>query len=89
MEKIWTTNTNDDYVKYLIFRNDGNIYLLGKDNNTRWSTEVILTNSRPYIMLIQDNGNLAVYDNCGKRNWESRTTGQCSGTPGIYFYIKP
>ena len=37
-------------------------------------------------MLIEDNGNLAVYDKCGKRHWESRTTDQC---PGIYFYVKP
>ena len=88
-EKLWTTNTNDHYVSYLNFKNDGNIYLLGKDNNTRWRTEINLTDSKPYMMLIEDNGNLGVYDKCGKRHWESRTTGQCRGTPGIYFYIKP
>ena len=89
MERLWTTNTNDHYVNSLYFKNNGNIYLLGKDNNTRWSTEINLANSKPYMMLIQDNGNLAVFDKCGKIHWESRTTGQCSGTPGIYFYIKP
>ena len=89
MERLWTTNTNDHYVNSLYFKNDGNIYLLGKDNNTRWSTEINLANSKPYMMLIQDNGNLAVFDKCGKIYWESGTTGQCSGTPGIYFYIKP
>ena len=89
MERLWTASTNDHYVKYLHFKNDGNIYLLGKDNNTRWSTEINLVNSKPYMMLIQDNGNLAVFDKCGKIYWESGTTGQCSGTPGIYFYIKP
>ena len=89
MERLWTTNTNDHYVNSLHFKNDGNIYLLGKDNNTRWSTKINLTNSKPYMMLIQGNGNLAVFDKCGKMHWESSTTGQCSGTSGIYFYIKP
>ena len=88
MEKIWTTNTNYDYLNYLNFKNDGNIYLLGEDNNTRWSTEINLVNSKPYMMLIQDDGNLGVYDKCGKRYWESRRSGQCSGTPGIYFFMK-
>lgn len=88
MEKLWTTNTNDDYLNYLSFKKDGNIHLLGKDNNTRWSTEIKLVNSKPDMMLIQDNGNLGVYDKCGKRYWESRTTGQCSGAPGIYVFIK-
>ena len=88
MEKIWTTNTNYDYLNYLNFKNDGNIYLLGEDNNTRWSTEINLVNSKPYMMLIQDDGNLGVYDKCGKRYWESRTSAQCSGTPGIYFFMK-
>ena len=73
----------------LYFKNDGNIYLLGKDNNTRWSTEINLGNSKPYMMRIQDNGNLEVFDKYGKIHWQSRTYGQCSGAPGIHFYIKP
>ena len=71
----------------LYFKNDGNIYLLGKDNNTRWSTEINLTNSKPYMMRIQDNGNLEVSNKYGKIHWQSGTHGQCSGTPGIHFYI--
>ena len=89
MEKLWTSNTNDDYINSLNFKNDGNIYLLGKDNNKRWSTEITLKNSKPDMMLIQNNGNLGVYDKCGKRYWESKTTVQCRGAPGIYFCIKP
>ena len=84
-KKLWTTNTNDNYVNSLYFKNDGNIDLLGKDNNTRWSAEINPNSSKPYMMLIEDNGNLAVYDKYGKRHWESRTTDQCQG---IYFYIK-
>ena len=89
LSKIWTTNTNDDYMNSLILKNDGNIYLLGKDNNTRWSMEINLSYPKPYMMLIHNDGNLAVYDKCGNRHWESRTTGQCSGKPGLCFYIKP
>ena len=85
MTKLWTTNTNVDCINSLYFKNDGNIYLLGKDNNITWSTEISSNNLKPYMMLIEDNGNLAVYDKCGKRHWESRTTDQC---PGIYFYLK-
>ena len=89
LSKIWTTNTNDDYMNSLRLKNDGNIYLLGKDNNTRWSTKINLSYPKPYMMLIHNDGNLAVYDKCGNRHWESRTTGQCSGKPGLCFYIKP
>ena len=88
MKKLWTTNTNDDYMNSLNFKDDGNIYLLGKDNNTRWSTGIKSSNQKPYLMLIQDDGNLVIYDKCGTRTWESRTERQCSDTPGIYFYIK-
>ena len=88
MKKLWTTNTNDDYVNSLNFKNNGNIYLLGKDNNIRWNTEINSRNQKPYIMLIQDDGNLVVYDKCGKSHWESRTEAQCSDTPGKIFYIK-
>ena len=89
MKKLWTANTNDDYINSLNFKDDGNIYLLGKDNNTRWSTGIKSSNQKPYLMLIQDDGNLVIYDKCGTRTWESRTERQCSDTPGIYFYIKP
>ena len=89
MKKLWTTNTNDDYINSLNFKDDGNIYLLGKDNNTRWSTGIKSSNQKPYLMLIQDDGNLVINDKCGTRTWESRTERQCSDTPGIYFYIKP
>ena len=34
-QKLWTTDTNDSYVKYLFFKNDGKSYLIGKDNSSR------------------------------------------------------
>ena len=83
MKKIWTTNTNDDLVDFLIFKDDGKIYLLAKDNHSRLEIGTSLTNSRPHLMLIQNDGSLVIYDECGNRHWESRTKGLCSGTPGI------
>ena len=84
-KKLWTTNTNDDYVDSLIFKDDGKIYLLAKDNHSRLEIGTSLTNSRPHLMLIQNDGNLVIYDECGNRHWESRTGKLCSGTPGINF----
>ena len=88
-KKLWTTNTNDDYVDFLIFKDDGKIYLLAKDSHSRLEIGLSFRNSRPQMMLIQNDGNLVIYDECGNRKWESRTGGLCSGTPGIYmFFIK-
>ena len=88
-KKLWTTNTNVDCVDFLIFKDDGKIHLLAKDNHSRLEIGTSLTNSTPKLMLIQNDGNLVIYDECGNRNWESRTGGLCSGTPGIYIlFIK-
>ena len=85
-KKLWTTNTNDDNVDSLIFKDDGKIYLLAKDNHSRLEIGTSLTNSRPYLMLMQNDGNLVIYDECGNRQWESRTGKLCSGTPVINFH---
>ena len=84
-KKLWTTNTNDHYVDSLIFKDDGKIYLLAKDNHSRLEIGTSLTNSKPQLMVIENDGNLVIFDECGNRHWESGTGGLCSGTPGIYF----
>ena len=84
-KKLWATNANDDYVDSLIFKDDGKIYLLAKDNHSRLEIGTSLTNSRPNLMLMQNDGNLVIYDECGNRHWESRTGRLCSSTPGRYF----
>ena len=84
-EKIWTTNTDDDYIESLIFDNDGKISLLGKDNSSRWQMKLLSRNSKPHLMLLQNNGNLVVYNECGNRLWESRTRGKCDNISGIYI----
>ena len=84
-KKLWTTNTNDHYVDSLIFKDDGKIYLLAKDNHSRLEIGTSLTNSTPQLMVIENNGNLVIFNECGNRHWESGTGGLCSGTPGIYF----
>ena len=84
-KKIWTTNTSDHYVDSAIFKDDGKIYLLAKDNHSRLEIGISLKKSRPGLMLMQNDGNLLICDECGNRHWESRTGKLCSGTPGIYF----
>ena len=69
----------------LIFKDDGKIYLLAKDNHSRLEIGTSLTNSAPQLMVIENDGNLVVFNECGNRHWESRTGGLCSGKPGIYF----
>ena len=86
-EKIWTTNTDDDYIESLIFDNDGKISLLGKDNSSRWQMKLLSRNSKPHLMLLQNNGNLVVYNKCGNRLWESRARGKCDNIPGIYMFF--
>ena len=86
-QKVWARHTNDGYVNYLIFKNDGKIYLLGKDNSSRWNTKASFTNSKPQMMLIQDDGNVVIYDKCGNRQWQSGTGEPCSRTSG-FFYLK-
>ena len=87
-QKIWTTDTNDSFVNYLIFKNDGKIYLLGKDNSSRWNTKTSSTNSESEMMLIQNDGNVVVYDKCGNKQWQSPTGAPCTSTPGMNFYLK-
>ena len=87
-EKLWTTNTDDNYVNSLVFNNDGKIYHLGKDNSSRWQSKLSSTNSKPHLMLLQNDGNLVVYNECGNKLWESRARGKCDTIPGIYDFHK-
>ena len=87
-QKIWTTDTNDSFVNYLFFKNDGKIDLLGKDNSSRWYTKASPTNLKSRMMLILNDGNVVVYDTCGNRQWQSPTGAPCTITPGINFYLK-
>ena len=87
-KKIWTTNTDDYYVDSLIFDNDGKICLLGKDNSSRWKSRILSRKSKPDLMLLQNDGNLVVYDKCGNTIWESKTKGKCGTIPGIYIFYE-
>ena len=70
----------------LIFYNDGKIYLLGKDNSIR--PKIQSRNSKGHLMLLQNDGNLVVYNDCGNSIWESKTRGKCDTVPGIYIFHK-
>ena len=85
-EKLWMTNIDVSYVDSLIFDNDGQFYLLGKNKSYKWKLEILSANSKAHLMLLQNNGNLAVYNKCGDNLWESRTKGNCGIIPGIYIY---
>ena len=72
----------------LIFHSDGKIYLLGKDNSIRWRLKIQSRNSKGHLMLLQNDGNLVVYNDCGNSIWESKTRGKCDTVPGIYIFHK-
>ena len=59
-EKLWMTNVDVSYVDSLIFDNDGQFYLLGKNKSYEWKLEILSANSKAHLMLIQNDGNLAV-----------------------------
>ena len=85
-EKLWMTNVDVSYMDSLIFDNDGQFYLLGKNKSYEWKLEILSANSKAHLMLIRNDGNLAVYNKCGDNLWESRTKVNCDTIPGIYIY---
>ena len=87
---IWSTYTDDKYMDSLYLDNNG-IYLLGKDGSYR--TNITLnktggTKQKSDILLMQNDGNLVIYDECGRVAWESLTDTKCAKRSGMWhsFY---
>ncbi|MFZ0495644.1 MAG: hypothetical protein WBE80_00395 [Methylocella sp.] len=69
---IWASNTANQGAKELVFRDDGNMLILGGDNNILFQTN---TGSYPQAFFrMQDDGNLVIYEQGGQPVWSSKTS---------------
>ena len=81
-KQIWSTNTSDNSVECLSFGTNRTLFLRKKGNISIWEAEFLGIDSNPKDLILQDDGNLVVYDECGEILWESKTAGKCNLIPG-------
>lgn len=57
-----------------MIQNDGNFVLYNKDTNSiKWTTVINPNRSPPYLIQMQADGNLVIYDNNHTVCWASNT----------------
>ena len=81
-KQIWSTNTSDSSVECLYFGKNRTLSLRKKGNISIWEAEFLGIDSNLKDFILQDDGNLVVYDECGEIVWESKTAGKCNVIPG-------
>ena len=83
---VWSEGNNN--ADYLYFHNKGDLVLYNKNNdevcsaNDMWNRK-----STPDDLLIQIDGNLVLYDECGRPFWESKTYDKCKPGSGLMDLI--
>ena len=82
-KQIWSTNTLDNSVESLYFGKNGRLSLRKKGNISIWEAEFSGKGSDPEDFILQDDGNVVVYDKCGEILWESKTSNKCNVIPGM------
>ena len=81
---VWSKGNKSAY--YLYFHKNGTLVLYGKSNNQIWKASNIWNRkSTPDVLFMQDDGNLVLYDECGKPYWESNTYDKCGADLGLMF----
>ena len=65
--RLWSKGNNS--ANYLLLNNTGNILLHGNNNDLLWKV-----NTRGELLIIQDDSNLVLYDQCGYPVWSSQTS---------------
>ena len=71
-----STYADDNYINFLYFGDNG-IYPLGKDGSIRVNDTFNNLKWKADWLLMQNDGNLVIYDDCGERIWHSMTDGKC------------
>ena len=95
---IWVACTVGYNVDSLYFGKDGlGLFLYGKDGSN-WmlygKTEMSVWKPRSQnagqveMLILHDDGNLVLYDRCGKTIWESDTSGKCFQGLDQLIYLK-
>ena len=85
-KQIWSTNTSNSSIEFLYFGKNSTLSLRKKENISIWKAEFTGKNSEPQELILQDDGNVVVYDKCEEILWESKTSGKCNVIPGMYLY---
>ena len=78
---IWSTYTYDQYIDFLYFGDNG-IYPLGKDGSIRINGTLNNFKRKTDLLLMQNDGNLVILDDCGRTIWNSMTAGKCDKNSG-------
>ena len=81
-KQIWSTNTSDNSLECLYFGKNRTLSLRKKGNISIWEAEFLGIDSNSNDFILQDDGNLVVYDECGEILCESKTAGKCNVIPG-------
>ena len=63
-KQIWSTNTSNSSIEYLYFGKNSTLSLRKKENISIWKAEFTGKNSEPEELILQDDGNVVVYDKC-------------------------
>ena len=72
---LWSTNTINYNAEVLYFVKSGNVLVLrGKDNTTLWRAQ---NSKTAETLILQDDGNLVLYDGNSKPVWSTGTHNKC------------
>lgn len=78
---VWSEGNNN--ADYLYFNSKGDLVLYNKNKDQVWSASNMWNRkSTPNVLLMQEDGNLVLYDECGSPYWESKTYDKCKPGSG-------
>ena len=84
-QMVWSTYTYDKYIEFLYFGSDG-IYLLGKDGSNRLNGTLDNLKQKANLLILQNDGNLVIFDKCGGIVQKYKPDTKCDKNPGILFF---
>ena len=82
---VWSTYTYDKYIEFLYFGSDG-IYLIGKDGSNRLNGTLDNLKQKANLLILQNDGNLVIFDKCGGIVQKYKPDTKCDKNPGILFF---
>ena len=74
---------SDNGVESLYFGKNSTLSLRKKGNTSIWKADFSGKGSDPEDFILQDDGNVVVYDECGEILWETKTFNKCNVIPGM------
>ena len=73
---LWSTNTINSNADFLYFVKNGyELVLRGKDNTSLW--KVSYRGGSPEMLIVQDDGNLVLYDTLKRSLWSTNSQDKC------------